>query len=91
MGQGLYTKLIQVAGAVLGIPVTKIHTTRLETNTMPNASVAGASVQTDLYGPAVVEACQEVNRNLAKYKEQLGGPHTYAPRKIFRKFIYHFK
>ena len=70
MGQGLHTKLIQVAGKELGVPITKIHIYGSSSNGVPNASTTGASMGTDLYGPAVLQACKEVNLRLQKYKHE---------------------
>ena len=70
MGQGLYTKLIQIAAQVLRVLPSKIHTSGFTTDLMPNTIVTGASVGTDLYGPAVVQACEEINSRIAKYKNQ---------------------
>ena len=68
MGQGLHTKLIQVAGKALGVPITKIHTQGSSSNGTPNATATGGSVGTDLYGPAVLQACEKINHRLKKYK-----------------------
>ncbi|XP_067420930.1 xanthine dehydrogenase/oxidase isoform X2 [Emydura macquarii macquarii] len=57
MGQGLHTKMIQVASRTLGIPTAYIHISETSTNTVPNTSATAASVSTDLNGMAVsVEA-----------------------------------
>ena len=70
MGQGLHTKLIQVAGKALGVPITKIHTQGSCSNGTPNATATGGSVGTDLYGPAVLQACKKINHRLEKYKAE---------------------
>uniref|UniRef100_A0A6I8PKZ2 Xanthine dehydrogenase/oxidase n=1 Tax=Ornithorhynchus anatinus TaxID=9258 RepID=A0A6I8PKZ2_ORNAN len=53
MGQGLHTKMIQVASRVLGIPISKIYISETSTNTVPNTSATSASLGTDLNGMAV--------------------------------------
>ncbi|ROL53594.1 Xanthine dehydrogenase/oxidase [Anabarilius grahami] len=53
MGQGLHTKMVQVASKTLGIPSTKIHITETSTNTVPNTSPTAASASSDLNGMAV--------------------------------------
>ncbi|KAG9467884.1 hypothetical protein GDO78_014101 [Eleutherodactylus coqui] len=53
MGQGLHTKMIQVASKALGIPTSKIHISETSTNTVPNASPTAASVSSDLNGMAI--------------------------------------
>lgn len=53
MGQGLHTKMIQVASRALGIPVDKIHISETATDKVPNASATAASAGSDLNGMAV--------------------------------------
>jgi xanthine dehydrogenase/oxidase len=65
MGQGLYTKVIQVAAQVFGISENFIITAETSTNTVANASPTAASASTDLYGMAVLSACEEINLRLA--------------------------
>lgn len=54
MGQGLYTKMIQVASRALGIPIEKIHTSSTTTEIVPNTSPTAASTGSDLNGMAVL-------------------------------------
>lgn len=54
MGQGLYTKMIQVASRALGIPIEKIHTSSTNTEIVPNTSPTAASTGSDLNGMAVL-------------------------------------
>jgi xanthine dehydrogenase/oxidase len=60
MGQGLYTKMIQIASKVLDIPVDKIHTAETSTTTVPNASPTAASYSSDINGWAVKKACEDL-------------------------------
>ncbi|PIO30993.1 hypothetical protein AB205_0063890 [Aquarana catesbeiana] len=53
MGQGLHTKMIQVASKALGIPTSKIHISETSTNTVPNTSPTAASASSDLNGMAI--------------------------------------
>ncbi|KAH0622641.1 hypothetical protein JD844_025123 [Phrynosoma platyrhinos] len=53
MGQGLHTKMIQVASRTLGIPTSKIYISETSTNTVPNTSPTAASVSADINGMAV--------------------------------------
>ena len=53
MGQGLHTKMIQVASLTLRIPPEKIHISETSTNTVPNTSPTAASTGSDLNGMAV--------------------------------------
>ncbi|XP_059183934.1 xanthine dehydrogenase/oxidase isoform X2 [Centropristis striata] len=68
MGQGLHTKMVQVASRVLGIPFSKIHISETSTNTVPNTSPTAASASSDLNGAAVQNACEILVKRLEPYK-----------------------
>ncbi|XP_053315311.1 xanthine dehydrogenase/oxidase [Spea bombifrons] len=68
MGQGLHTKMIQVASKALGIPPSKIFISESSTNTVPNASPTAASVSSDLNGMAIYNACHKILKRLEPYK-----------------------
>uniref|UniRef100_A0A6J0V358 Xanthine dehydrogenase/oxidase n=1 Tax=Pogona vitticeps TaxID=103695 RepID=A0A6J0V358_9SAUR len=68
MGQGLHTKMIQVASRSLGIPTSKIYISETSTNTVPNASPTAASVSADINGMAVSNACQTILKRLEPIK-----------------------
>lgn len=65
MGQGLFTKMIQVCAQAFQIPEDKIFTADTSTNTVANASPSAASLSTDLYGMAVLDACEQILERLA--------------------------
>uniref|UniRef100_A0A3Q2HAI9 aldehyde oxidase n=1 Tax=Equus caballus TaxID=9796 RepID=A0A3Q2HAI9_HORSE len=58
MGQGLYTKMIQVASRELNIPQSYIHLSETSTVTVPNTFFTAGSMGTDINGKAVQNACQ---------------------------------
>uniref|UniRef100_H2YPI7 Xanthine dehydrogenase/oxidase n=1 Tax=Ciona savignyi TaxID=51511 RepID=H2YPI7_CIOSA len=60
MGQGLHTKMIQVASTCLGIPASRIHISSTSTETVPNTSPTAGSVGSDLNGMAIKEACEKI-------------------------------
>ncbi|XP_060598947.1 xanthine dehydrogenase/oxidase-like [Ruditapes philippinarum] len=64
MGQGLNTKLIQVASRALGVPVELIYTNDTSTEKIPNATLTGGSMGTDIYAPAVLDACNVLSERL---------------------------
>ncbi|XP_070786572.1 xanthine dehydrogenase/oxidase isoform X1 [Enoplosus armatus] len=68
MGQGLHTKMVQVASRVLVIPCSKIHISETSTNTVPNTSPTAASASSDLNGAAVQNACEILVKRLEPYK-----------------------
>jgi xanthine dehydrogenase/oxidase len=53
MGQGLHTKIIQVASRALNLPTSLIHIRDTDTNVVPNATLTGGSHSTDYFGGAV--------------------------------------
>ncbi|XP_076722928.2 aldehyde oxidase 4 isoform X2 [Callospermophilus lateralis] len=58
LGQGLNTKMIQVASRELNIPPSYIHLSETSTFTVPNAVFTAGSMGTDINGKAVQNACQ---------------------------------
>ncbi|CAG9815391.1 unnamed protein product, partial [Phaedon cochleariae] len=73
MGQGLHTKMVQVASRALGIPVERIHISDTATDKVPNTSPTAASAGSDLNGMAVMEACEILKERLKPYKERNPG------------------
>ncbi|OAK93584.1 hypothetical protein IQ06DRAFT_262167 [Phaeosphaeriaceae sp. SRC1lsM3a] len=72
MGQGLYTKMCQIAAQELGTPLDAIYTQDSQTYQIANASPTAASSGSDLNGMAVKHACDQINERLKPYREQLG-------------------
>ena len=69
MGQGLYTKMLQIASTVLGVPLKYVHTMDSSTDKIPNASPTAASFSSDLNGGAVYDACQTLAARLAPLRK----------------------
>ncbi|KAJ8045585.1 Xanthine dehydrogenase/oxidase [Holothuria leucospilota] len=70
MGQGLHTKIIQVASRALGIPKERVHISETSTDKVPNTSPTAASTGSDLNGMAVQNACHTLLQRLEKYKAE---------------------
>ncbi|CAG9798537.1 unnamed protein product [Chironomus riparius] len=70
MGQGLHTKMLQVASTTLQIPVDRIHIQESATDKVPNTSPTAASAGSDLNGMAVLNACKQLYERLAPYREK---------------------
>ncbi|XP_053408870.1 xanthine dehydrogenase/oxidase-like isoform X2 [Mercenaria mercenaria] len=70
MGQGLNTKIIQIASRALGIPVDLIYTNETSTERIPNPTLTGGSMGTDIYGPAVLDACNILTERLEPMKKK---------------------
>ena len=72
MGQGLYTKMCQIAAQELGTPLDAIYTQDSQTYQIANASPTAASSGSDLNGMAVKNACDQLNERLRPYREKFG-------------------
>ncbi|MFB7936799.1 xanthine dehydrogenase molybdopterin binding subunit [Streptomyces sp. NPDC056049] len=64
MGQGLHTKMLQVAATTLGIPLHKVRLAPTRTDKVPNTSATAASAGADLNGGAVKNACEQLRERL---------------------------
>jgi xanthine dehydrogenase large subunit len=58
MGQGLHSKMIEVAARVLGVRKARIQIMPTSTDKVPNTSATAASSGSDLNGQAVKAACE---------------------------------
>ncbi|MDQ4082324.1 MAG: molybdopterin-dependent oxidoreductase, partial [Actinomycetota bacterium] len=67
MGQGLETKLVQIAAEVFGIDMSMFRAAETSTDVVPNASSTGASTGSDLNGGALKLAGRELRRRLEDY------------------------
>jgi xanthine dehydrogenase/oxidase len=72
MGQGLYTKMCQVAAQELNVPLDAIFTQDTTTYQIANASPTAASSGSDLNGMAVKDACDQLNERLKPFREKYG-------------------
>ena len=61
MGQGVHTKMCQIAARSLGVPISLVHISETATNLVPNASPSAGSITTDINGMAVLHACEQVS------------------------------
>ncbi|HET7304587.1 MAG TPA: xanthine dehydrogenase molybdopterin binding subunit [Segeticoccus sp.] len=65
MGQGLHTKMLQVAATALGVPLSTVRLAPTRTDKVPNTSATAASSGADLNGGAVKNACEQIRQRLA--------------------------
>ncbi|KAM3857276.1 aldehyde oxidase 6 [Diretmus argenteus] len=70
MGQGIHTKVQQVASRELRIPSSKIYISETSTNIVPNTCPSAASFGTDANGMAVKNACQTLYQRLEPIRQQ---------------------
>lgn len=66
MGQGLHTKMLQVAATALGVPLSSVRLAPTRTDKVPNTSATAASSGTDLNGGAVKNACEQIRVRLTE-------------------------
>jgi xanthine dehydrogenase/oxidase len=67
MGQGIHTKMAQIASIELGIPIEMIRIGSTNTSVIPNVSSTGASTGSDLNGGAVKKACRILKQNMLDF------------------------
>jgi len=65
MGQGLFTKIQQIAADTLGIGLAQVRVMPTRTDKVPNTSATAASSGSDLNGAAVEDACFRIRGRLA--------------------------
>jgi xanthine dehydrogenase large subunit len=67
MGQGLFTKVAQVAADELGVTYEKIKINASDTSRVPNASATAASSGSDINGKATQNACAKIRTRLVEF------------------------
>jgi len=80
MGQGLHTKVRQIAAECLGLPLESIRMMPTRTDKLPNTSATAASAGTDLNGAAVMDACQQLMQRLSSAASAMLGCDAAAVR-----------
>jgi xanthine dehydrogenase large subunit len=73
MGQGLHTKIQQIAAESLGLPESAVRIMPPRTDKIPNTSATAASAGTDLNGAAVMDACTQLKARLTPVAATLLG------------------
>lgn len=73
MGQGLHTKIAQIAADGLGVSTERIRVMPTSTGKIPNTSATAASASTDLNGAAVLDACTQLKNRLASVAAEMPG------------------
>lgn len=81
MGQGLHTKICQVAAQAFGIPVTDVYVNDTSTDKVANAIPTSASLSTDMYGMATLDACRQILSRLEPIRKKL------APEATFKEVV----
>ncbi|XP_014224706.2 xanthine dehydrogenase/oxidase-like isoform X1 [Trichogramma pretiosum] len=73
MGQGLHTKLAQIAAYTLGIDMKMVSVKPSINWTSPNSYLTGSSITSDTAGYATLRACKILLERLKPIKDMLGG------------------
>jgi xanthine dehydrogenase large subunit len=73
MGQGLHTKMMQVAAQTLGVQLEAVRLMPTRTDKVPNTSATAASTGADLNGGAVKDGCEKIKARLANVAAQRFG------------------
>jgi xanthine dehydrogenase large subunit len=76
MGQGLFTKIQQIAAQTLGVARERIRLMPTRTDKVPNTSASAASASTDLNGAAVADACTQIIERLTPVAAELLACHA---------------
>ena len=71
MGQGLHTKVCQVAAQAFGIPLEDVYVDDSSTDKVANTLPSAASMSTDMYGMATLDACLQILERLNPIRKSL--------------------
>ncbi|CAN1200132.1 Xanthine dehydrogenase 1 [Linum perenne] len=74
MGQGLHTKVAQVAASAFDIPLSSVFISETSTDKVPNSSPTAASASSDMYGAAVLDACEQIKARM----EPVASKHNFT-------------
>ena len=80
MGQGLHTKMLQVAAQALGVGLERFRIMPTSTDKVPNTSATAASSGSDLNGQAVKDACDRIKKRLSRVAARMLD--LYAPEEL---------
>nr|AND95630.1 Xanthine dehydrogenase [Chromera velia] len=69
MGQGLHTKVAQVAASRFGLPLSAVYISETSTDKVANTQPTAASVGADLAGMATFIACGQILERLSDFVE----------------------
>ena len=79
MGQGVNTKMVQVAAREFGIAPELIKLETTNTTRVANTSPSAASATADLNGKALLDACQQIKNRLIKMIQEVYQLEESAP------------
>lgn len=88
MGQGVNTKMAQIAAATLGVKLTRVKIESTNTTRVANTSPSAASATADLNGKAVIDACQQIKKRLMVVVREMLGVNGNVKVKIKDGLVY---
>ena len=71
MGQGLHTKVCQVAAQAFGIPLSDVYINDTSSDKVASSIPTAASMSTDMYGMAALDACKQILDRIAPIRETM--------------------
>ena len=78
MGQGLYTKIAQIAAQAFAVPLAQIQLAATQTDKVPNGAPTAASSGSDMNGMAVLNACNTLKARLLDHLQSNRGWQPHA-------------
>ena len=91
MGQGVNTKIAQVASQVFQIPIDKVKVHSTNTLRIANTSPSAASATADLNGKATLMACTEIMDRLRGVAIELLKTSDFVEELTYREGFYYFQ
>jgi xanthine dehydrogenase large subunit len=88
MGQGVNTKIAQVAAQVFGLPIEKVRIHTTNTLRIANTSPTAASAAADLNGRATQMACETIRDRLLEVARGLVEAETIQDLSLENGFVY---
>ena len=88
MGQGVNTKIAQVAANIFGLPIDKVRIHTTNTLRIANTSPTAASAAADLNGKATQTACEAIRDRLFEIAKDLVEAETIQDLSLKSGFIY---
>jgi xanthine dehydrogenase/oxidase len=85
MGQGLHTKVAQIAASAFGIPASHVFISETSTDKVPNSSPTAASASSDMYGAAVLDACEQIKARLNQLSKEM--PQASFAEVVFAAYL----
>eukprot|EP00566_Odontella_aurita_P036259 CAMPEP_0113545998 /NCGR_PEP_ID=MMETSP0015_2-20120614/11568_1 /TAXON_ID=2838 /ORGANISM="Odontella" /LENGTH=1428 /DNA_ID=CAMNT_0000446417 /DNA_START=478 /DNA_END=4764 /DNA_ORIENTATION=- /assembly_acc=CAM_ASM_000160 len=87
MGQGLHTKVCQIAAQAFDIPLSDVYINDTSTDKIANSIPTAASMSTDMYGMATLDACRQILRRIEPIRVKLAKEGGQDPQELKLKEV----